>query len=67
MPVEARPILDRTNLHFTSASEALINYSGKEEVQIQLSGKQNPITVLVCDIDKDAIRGGDFIWGLHSV
>ena len=40
MPAEARPGLDRSNLHVTSASGALTNYYGKGEAQLELSGKQ---------------------------
>ena len=48
-------------MHVTSASGVLINYHGKAVVQL------NPVTVLVCDIDEDAILGSDFIWGSRSV
>ena len=67
LPPEVRPQLDRSEMHVTSASGALINYYGKAEVKLELSGRQYPVTVLVCDIDEDAILGSDFIWVQHSV
>ena len=67
LPDGARPTLDRSQMHVTSASGAMINYYGKGDVLLEMAGKQFPVTMLVCDIDEDAILGNDFIWGRHSV